>query len=229
MSICYEFALECQIKRDVSQKVIDTLKYMTRSQEYDFDAPELGYPLFEEDTHWKETWNIRGRIVTVIKYEWRTIITNQPREGEQYLSGEFGSAFDGNKLNFRRLSRDDEFCNVCWFLFPWLASISDTAGFVGYYRGDLDDYPTLVRFEAGRASVYELIPIRFVQGEPVESDNTEDSVLRLELESMTEIVRQELLRQAENPKMSLEAYISSVAARRDAMDAALEVGEPPAS
>lgn len=229
MSICYEFALECQIKRDVSQEVIDTLKYMTRSQEYDFDTPELGYPLFKEDTHWKETWDIRGCIVTVIKYEWRTIITNQLREGEQYLPGEFGSAFDGNKLSFRRLSRDDEFCNVCWFLFPWLASISDTTGFVGYYRGDFDDYPTLVRFEAGRASVHELIPIRFVQGEPVESDNTEDSVLRLELESMTEIVRQELLRQAENPKMSLEAYISSVVARRDAMNAALEVGEPPPS
>jgi hypothetical protein len=45
MSICYEFALECQIKRDVSQKVIDTLKYMTRSQKYDFDTPELGSPL----------------------------------------------------------------------------------------------------------------------------------------------------------------------------------------
>jgi hypothetical protein len=46
---------------------------------------------------------------------------------------------------------------------------------------------------------------------------------------MTEIVRQELLRQAENSKMSLEAYISSVVARRDAMDAALKLGEPPPS
>jgi hypothetical protein len=114
-----------------------------------------------------------------------------------------------------------------WFLLPWLASISDTTGFVGYYRGDFDDYPTLVRFEAGTASLYRLMPIRFVQGEPIESDNAEDSVLCLELENMTEIVRQELLRQAENPKVSLEAYISSVVAERDVIDAALKVGEPP--
>lgn len=41
MSFCYEFALEFKIKRDVSQEVINTLKYMTRSQEYDFDPPKL--------------------------------------------------------------------------------------------------------------------------------------------------------------------------------------------
>lgn len=229
MSICYEFALECKIKRDVSQEVTDTLRYMTRSQEYDFDTPKLGYPLFKEESHWKETWNIRGRKVTTIRYEWRTIITNQPREGEQYLPGEFGSIFDGNKLSFRRLSRDDEFCNVCWFLFPWLASISDTTEFVGYYRGDFDDYPTLVRFEGGQVNMYELVPVRFVQAESIALDNAEVPVLPLELANMTEVVRQELLRQAENPKMSLETYISSVVARRNAMDAALEVGQPPAS
>ncbi|GEM_PF-6503319 len=46
---------------------------------------------------------------------------------------------------------------------------------------------------------------------------------------MTEVVKQELLRRAENPKMSLEAYLSSVIVRKDAMDAALELGELPLS
>lgn len=53
MSTCYEFALEFQLKSDVSQAVIETLHYMTRSQEYDFDTPQLGYPLFEETAPWK--------------------------------------------------------------------------------------------------------------------------------------------------------------------------------
>lgn len=213
MSICYEFGLECKIKRDVSQEVIDTLEYMTRSQEYDFDTPQIGYPLFKEEAPWKETWNIRGRDVTVIRYEWRTVMTNQPREGEQYLPDEFGSKFQDNQLSCRRLSRDDEFDNVWWLLFPWLASISESTGFVGYYRGDFDDYPKLIQFWDGKANVYELISKDLSQIE-IAKFNDQEVVLSLDIDTLSNPVKQELIRQAENPKMSLEAYLSSVVAKR---------------
>jgi hypothetical protein len=78
MSTCYEFALECEIRGDVTQEVIETLKYMTRAKEYKFTTPKINYPLFEEPFPWAHG---------------KTILTNQPREGEQYLPGEFGSFF----------------------------------------------------------------------------------------------------------------------------------------
>jgi hypothetical protein len=213
MSICYEFALECQIKRDVSREVTDTLRYMTRSQDYDFDTPRLDHPLFEETSHWKETWNIRGRKSKVIRYEWRTIITNQPREGEQYLAGEFGSQFQDNQLSCRRLSRDDEFDNVWWLLFPWLASISESMGFVGYYRGDFEDYPKLIQFLNGKVSIYELIPKDLSQTE-VSEFYEQETTLSLDMDTLSNPIQQELIRQTENPKMSLETYLSSVVAKK---------------
>jgi hypothetical protein len=36
MSTCYEFGFACDLKSGLSQEVIDTLKYMTRSEEYEF-------------------------------------------------------------------------------------------------------------------------------------------------------------------------------------------------
>lgn len=224
MSICYEFGLECKIKRDVSQEVINTLEYMTRSQEYDFDAPGLGYPLFKEEVPWKETCNIRGRDVTVIQYEWRTIMTNRPREGEQYLPDEFGSKFQDNQLSCRRLSRDDEFDNVWWLLFPWLASISESTGFVGYYRGDFDNYSKLIQFWNGKANVYELTPKDLSQTE-IAKFNDQEVVLSLDIDTLSNPVKQELIRQAENPKMSLEACLSSVVAKRSVdSDILLDLG-----
>jgi hypothetical protein len=208
MSTCYEFALECELRRDVSPEVVDTLRYMTRSQEYRFSNPQIPYPLFQD---------------SATSYQWKTILANFPREGEQNLPGEFGSIFADSKLIIRHLSRDDEFYPICWFLLPWLASISVTSGFIGYYRGDFDEYPTLIQFEQGRANVYELLPTKFL---PTEPETVQASALTLDLATMTEVVQQELIRQTENPKMSLEEYIASIVAIKDAMNLALQVGLP---
>ena len=213
MSTCYEFAFECQIKRDVPQKVIDTLKYMTRSQEYDFDPPKLHHALFKETSVWKHTVELLGRRVTAIQYEWRTILTAHSREGEQYLPGEFYSIFQNNQLNCRRLSRDDEFDNVWWLLFPWLASVSESAGFVGYYRDDFNAYPKLLQFLDGKANVYELMPREFPQTGVSEFNNLE-TTLNLEISALSNPVKEELFRQAESSKTSLETYVSSMIVKK---------------
>ncbi|NEO86569.1 MAG: hypothetical protein F6J87_20275 [Spirulina sp. SIO3F2] len=208
MSTCYEFAFECQIKCDVSKAVIDTLKYMTRSQEYDFETPDLHHALFKEELPWKQTIELLGRKVTVIQYEWRTILTNYPCEGEQYLPGEFYSIFKNNQLNCRRLSGDDTFNNVWWLLFPWLASISESVGFVGYYRNDFDDYPTLIQFLDGKSNIYEMM----LKGESqagLSESNDPDKMFNLDIDALSNVVRDELVRQAENFSMSLESYILS--------------------
>lgn len=224
MSICYEFGFDCQIKQDVSQEILETLNYMTRSQEYDFDPPEIDHPMFKEGSDWKWTFEVDGQKRTVIRYEWRTFLCNYPREGEQYLLGKFGSTFENYRLCCRRLSRDDEFDNVWWLLLPWIASISETTGFVGYYRGNFDDSPTLLRFEGKKCHAYELISGKYPRIDKTPEEKQEP-VISLELDDMTETVKQELLRQAENPKMSLEEYMALVSAQKD-LDAEiyLEIG-----
>lgn len=159
---------------------------MTRSEEYDFDPPKLHHALFRETSAWKRTVELLGRRVTVIQYEWRTILTNHPREGEQSLPGEFCSIFKDNRLKCRRLSRDNEFDNVWWLLFPWLASISQSTGFVGYYHSNWDDDSRLIQFSEGIASVYELMPREVSQTAASELNNSKfnnfnnlDSVLYL--------------------------------------------------
>ena len=213
MSICYEFALACKIKSNVSQEIVDTLNYMTRSQEYDFDPPKLDRALFRESSAWKQTVESLGRRFTVIRYEWRTILTNYPHEGERYLPGQFGSTFQDRQLKCRRLSREGEFNNVWWLLLPWLASISESTGFVGYYRGDFDNRLYLVQFSNGKASVCELIPVELVQAATIGLDGR-GIVFNLNVDVLSEPVKQELLRQAESSKMSLEVYISSMVTKK---------------
>jgi len=147
MTICYEFVLACQISENTSSQVVDTLKYMTMtssSKGYRFDAPAINYPLFTE----------KGS-------EWRTVIANDPREGEQILPGLFGVHFENYNLSIRRLLRDDEFLNTWIYLGDWLASISSTSGLVGYYKNDTDYHPTLIYFEDGRVLQLK------IEGQPI--------------------------------------------------------------
>jgi hypothetical protein len=212
MSICYEFALDCKLKRDVSQEVIDTLAYMTRSQEYDFE-PKLDGTLFKETSAWKRTVEMFGHQVTVIEYNWETILTNYPREGEQYLPGEFTSTFQNNQLSCRRLVRDDVFNNIWWLLLPWLASISESTGFVGYYRSDFDDYLHLIYFADGKASVYEQIVTESLQFQTLKLDKQE-IILGLNIHLLSYPVKQEIFRRAKKLKMSIEVYTSLVIAKK---------------
>ena len=158
MSSCYEFVLACQINENISEEVLDTLKYMTSSGIDEFE-PTIEHPLFTE-----------GNV-------WRTIISKGDREGEQYISGVFGVIFENYNLSIRRLLHEDEFLNDWIFLGDWLASISSTYGFVGYYKRDNNLHPTLIYFNQG--NVLELA----VEGDPelmtLEQDEEEQSLIIL--------------------------------------------------
>ncbi|MBE9117913.1 hypothetical protein IQ249_18610 [Lusitaniella coriacea LEGE 07157] len=208
MSIYYEFALECYLIQNIDREVINILTYMTRSEEYEFEKPKIDYSLFQEGSDYKKIVEIEGNEFTVIQSEWRTILTNYPREGEQYLPGKFGSAFNNNnELSFRKLLRDDEFDNIWWLLLPWLASISETQGFVGYYRSDLDDFPNLIYFFEHEFHIYNVIPKHHIQDWI--SDKPKNLICLREC-ALSQVVKQELLRQANTRKISLEEYIMSV-------------------
>jgi hypothetical protein len=77
MSTCYEVALTCDLKDDVSSKVIDTLRYMTRAsgEEYNFKTT-LKHPLF--------TSSKDGSFGDGLDYlaDWKLIISNGSNYGE---------------------------------------------------------------------------------------------------------------------------------------------------
>jgi hypothetical protein len=135
MGSCYEFAFACNLKPNLSQEVIGTLKYMTRSEDYEFQA-QLKNDLF------------------LARYEeWKTIISNTPTYGEEFLSGLCGSIFLDSKLNVRKYVGDDEFYNGFGLLMDWLVSICEPLGFIGYYSeiaGEIGGDPTLIYFENGQ-------------------------------------------------------------------------------
>ncbi len=160
MGSCYEFAFACTLKPDLSQEVIDTLKYMTRSEEYKFETT-LKDDLF--DTSWEE--GILGGIPNVSEvnseaedefsflYGWRSIISNNANYGDEFLSGLCGSVFKDSKLNVRRYINEDDFFMYFPLLMEWLVSICEPLGFIGYYsciRTHIGGDPTLIYFENGQ-------------------------------------------------------------------------------
>jgi hypothetical protein len=87
MSTCYEFALTCDLKDDVSPKVIDALRYMTRSSGEDSNfKTTLKHPLFSSKD---------GTLGDGLDYlaDWKLIIANSPNYGEEFQPGIFGSFF----------------------------------------------------------------------------------------------------------------------------------------
>jgi hypothetical protein len=135
MGSCYEFAFACNLKSDLSQDQIETLRYMTRSEDYKFKT------------------TLKDDLFTCGYGEWRTIISNTPNYGEEFLSGLCGSILQDSKLNVRKYIGDDDFKNSFIQLMEWLASICEPLGFVGYYSCDrmmIGSDPTLIYFENGR-------------------------------------------------------------------------------
>ena len=159
MGSCYEFAFACNLKSGLSQEVINTLKYMTRSEEYKFET-NLKDNLF--NTSWEEGLlrvttgsNLEGEVGDEFDfaYGWRSIISNNPNYGDEFLSGLCGSVFRDSKLNVRRYINEDDFYNIFPQLMNWLVSICESLGFIGYYSNvtrEIGGDPTLIYFENGQ-------------------------------------------------------------------------------
>lgn len=116
MGTAFEVALICDLKPNLSPQIVNTLNYLTRSQDYDFQVA-IEHPFFENE----------------FGEEWRNIIANNHlRTGEEDSAQTCRSLLDRNQLCFRVLLDDDTYCNVGFFFLDWLALLSSTQGLVGY-------------------------------------------------------------------------------------------------
>jgi hypothetical protein len=155
MSTCYEFTFNCRIKPDVSPQVIETLQYMTRAEGddtpfettlrddlfvYHYDKEEA----MESDLDPDEDF--------ISSSDWKHIISNDTVNGEEMLSGSFGSEFRNYHLKVRKFVGDDDFFNNFPQLIDWLLSISESIGVVGSYcelRNMTEGEPQLIYFVDG--------------------------------------------------------------------------------
>jgi hypothetical protein len=119
MGTAFEIGLILSLQPRLTSEDRETLAYMTRSEDYDFQTL-LDDPFFmgcEEG----------------FDNEWRIIIANNHmRSGEECTSQIRRSIFCNHQLCFRILIDEDTYYNT-WLTFSdWLFSISNGEGLVGY-------------------------------------------------------------------------------------------------
>jgi hypothetical protein len=151
MSLYFDGFLAFDLKPDTPQQIIDTLFYMTRTDDYEFmDIPH--HRLFTSDPDWRDFLRAGEG-----DYEMAPGITSSGLKKiiEGYGDGTIFKEY--YTLSFRRTMHDDvEFYVLWWDFLDWIAPYSSTNGFVGYYRETFDLYPTLIYFKNGTIFSYEI-------------------------------------------------------------------------
>jgi hypothetical protein len=148
MSDFYEFTIKCTFSPAVDPHLLDTLRYLVRTYEYAFDAPSdhpffVAEEVFEGEQH--EAW--RG-ILQVDPDEERGYFARFFRVHSPHAQW-FTASDDPYILSFQIAVHDDAEGDV-WRLLQWLATVSDSQGFVGYsirQGHGASEHPTLWYFE----------------------------------------------------------------------------------
>ena len=153
MSDYYEYVVNCEFPMTLAPHILEILRYMVRKEEYAFQT-DLTHPLFESE-----------EISDGEHYEaWRGILQTDPggfcQVDSHQDSGYFARFFQAGRSNFTssdasymlsfRMEVHDDAEGEIWKLLQWLATISDSRGFVGYsirQGHEVSEHPTLWYFE----------------------------------------------------------------------------------
>ncbi len=150
MSLHFDLAIACDLKPDTPQQVINTLQYMTRTEDYDFHDP----PAHEFFTRPGPDWRLILQIPHgTMPYGFPGVAGSSFRR--VYHHTQFGVDVYRHTLSFRREMLDDSFYDW-WPFAEWLALYSESSGCVGYYRATYDWQPTLIYFRDGRVYTCEV-------------------------------------------------------------------------
>jgi hypothetical protein len=142
----YDLLVNCDLKADIPQQVLETLQYMVRVEDYDFDDPPQARVFEGHD--WRELLRAgRSKFVSF------------PGEGlcslsyAERLSGA-GEVQQHYTLHVRR-ELTDELGTFFGFL-EWLAPYVATVGFVGYWHALHEEHPVLLYFKDGRIYISQI-------------------------------------------------------------------------
>ncbi len=152
MHTCYDLSIAFDLRPDVSQQVIDTLEYMTRTSDYEFyNAPDNSI--------------FRGNF-------WRDML-QQNKDGFAYFPGN-GHAIiariahqsdadatpepENNQYTFSFRCEVIDTVGEFFAFLEWLSQYSATQGFVGYWYPLDKDHPLLIYFRDSNVFVSSVAP-----------------------------------------------------------------------
>lgn len=155
MSDYYDWVITCEFEHTLSRQVIETLRYMTRTEDYAFDDPP-DHPLFIGADLGSEDDAEAGADAA-----WRQLLIVPPDEETGYFARFFrflsprvtwAPGYDAPYILSFRLDVHEDEVGEYGPLMDWLAGVSSSRGLVGYCvvqdgRGD----PTLWYFQEGKA------------------------------------------------------------------------------
>ena len=146
MSLYFDGAIFCDLRIDAPQQVIDTLHYMTRTEDYVFDSPPQ-HEFFNSEG-WQSFLQIHPNYSCA-----PGLVYSEFRKAYRYTQNKVDVSY--YTLSFRRCMHDDvEFYILWWAFLDWLARYTNTEGFGGYYREEFTLHPPLIYFKEGK--VYKL-------------------------------------------------------------------------
>jgi hypothetical protein len=150
MSTRYDFLLMCNLRDDTPAQVIDTLKYMTRSEDYEFSNPPNGS--FFKGDYWRNILRIPPEHQNMWTFtgDANTIFRRDVKWVQAGVTHYFWT------LYIRRITSGDvQFEYMCFA--HWLAQYSERVGFVGYihssYAIDEGTAPDLLYFVNGKLQI----------------------------------------------------------------------------
>src|SRR5258706_7504208 len=147
MSTPFCFAIACDLKEDVPEQVLETLKYMTRTRDYEFDNPPNA-PFFE-DEHWRdfflhigEGFYFPGEAGSWLRQVYRYTRPVSQGGGDVFLY----------TFSLRYSGKDDSI-TTCFEFLDWLAPYSATQGFVGYWIYEYGLNPWILYIQDGQVNI----------------------------------------------------------------------------
>ena len=150
MGLYYEIWVSCFLKSNMPEQAVETLKYMTRDEDYEFDSPP---------NHW---------FFEMADADWKNILRNCRDDGDDYWSfpgpgylifrkepryGQGDRLVEAYVFNLRCFGKGSHLgiLYIRHGFLPWLAQYSESDTFVGYWREEFTRDPTLIYFLDGKA------------------------------------------------------------------------------
>ena len=142
MSLWYEGYLAFDLLPDASREVLDTLQYLTRTEDSDFENP----PNHEFFTiqGWRSFLQIETAPSGLPGLFWRDFrrLLRYSHKGQEHYR---------HTLSFRRLMHDDvEYGQLWWQFLYWIAPHVETIGYAGYYRETYALHPNIIYLKDGK-------------------------------------------------------------------------------
>lgn len=133
MSLNFQIDLAFDIKSGISEEVISTLKLLSKRQSINIEQKKLIPKILEEILTTESNLLFFGKDIFYFDKQYR--YTSNQKDMYKWT------------FHLRTMYSDDIFYEYGYSLIAWLSTISETYGFVGYYKEEFENEPNLIFFE----------------------------------------------------------------------------------